>query len=567
MTSRAKTLLRATLFALASLGSRSPVDADATITLDPSATYQTITGWEAVCWAANDSDAFSRFINEVCDRVVNDVGITRIRLEVRAGAENSEDYWSQYRSGQIPYETWRCKRYATVNDDGDPDHINPTGFHFSELDWAVSHIVAPLKQRVEANGDHLFVNVNYVAFTGQIRDCGEYLHDDPEEYAEFVLATYLHLRDTYGWVPDAWEVILEPDNVSQWNGTVIGKAIAAAAPRLQAHGITPRFIAPSTTSMANASTYFDEMASSTPAALPYLSEICYHRYGGVSAANLAKIVDRATRHQLDTSMLEWWSSGNTYGTLHEDLKLGRNSAWQRGVLVGEGSPDNTAKLCTVDVSDPDDPKVTLNHGTKYLRQYLRFVCVGAVRVGATSNDGDFDPLAFINRDGSYAVVVKAGRGGAFSIRGLPPGTYGVKYTTGSGNNPPVEYDVDLPDTTVSKDQALSTGIPREGVITIFGRPNTTSQFIRGDVDGTGDFGLRDAILTLLFIFGSIRPAVDCVSAMDLDDNGDIALSDVIRLLLGIFVQGTPDPPPPSDGCGVDPTPDNLGCAGSTQACR
>ena len=42
-----------------------------------------------------------------------------------------------------------------------------------------------------------------------------------------------------------------------------------------------------------------------------------------------------------------------------------------------------------------------------------------------------------------SVVVKATAGSAFSIDGLPAGSYGIKYTTVS------QYDVDLPDVTLS----------------------------------------------------------------------------------------------------------------------
>jgi len=103
--------------------------------------------------------------------VVHDAGINRLRLEIRSGAENSSDTWS--------------------------------GFHFSEMDDAIERIVNPLRAVIEADGEKLYVNVNYVAFTGQIKGAG-YIHDDPDEYAEFILATYLHLQDKYGWVPDSW---------------------------------------------------------------------------------------------------------------------------------------------------------------------------------------------------------------------------------------------------------------------------------------------------------------------------------------------------------------------------
>jgi hypothetical protein len=432
-----------------------------TITVDPSETFQTISGWEMVAFALEpDNPAFPNFKDELFDLAVHDVGINRLRLEIRSGAEHSNDNWSAYQDGTIEYQTWRSRRYATVNDNADPYSINWSGYHFSEMDDVIERVVNPLRAVLEANGDKLYVNINYVAFTGQIQG-GSYIHDDPDEYAEFVLATYLHIQEKYGWVPDSWEILLEPDNVSQWNGTLLGRAIVATADRLKATGFDPVFVAPSNTNMGNAITYFDRMVE-VPGAVEYLREFSYHRYGGVSLQNLRTIADRARQYGLDTSMLEWWSTSNSYRILHEDLKVGNNSAWQQGVLVG--ALNSNMALYVVDDSNPANPRLMLNDKTKFTRQYYRFIRPDAMRIQSDSKDGVFDPLAFINKDGSYAVVVKCNAGGDFSIGGLPAGTYGIKYTTSS------RYDVDLPDQTISAGRAVLAGIPAAGVLTVYGKP-------------------------------------------------------------------------------------------------
>ncbi len=434
-----------------------------TIMVDPRTSYQTISGWEAVAFALEPGNAaYPNFKDTLFDRVVNDLGITRVRLEVRSGVENSDDNWSGYQAGTIPYQTWRSRRYATINDNDDPYIIDWSGFHFSEMDDAVERVVNPLRAVMEANGDKLCVNVNYVAFTAQITD-GIYLHDDPVEYAEFVLATYLHLQEKYGWVPDLWEVLLEPDNVSQWDGRLLGEAIVASAQRLRAAGFEPAFVAPSNTNMGNAVRDFDQMIQ-VAGVLPVLREFCYHRYGGVSQANLQAIAARARQHGLDTSMLEWWSSGNGYRTLHEDLKIGNNSAWQQGVLAGDLNAQMACYL--IDSSNPAQPRVLLSEPSKFLRQYYKFVRPGATRIEATSQEQPLDPLAFINDDGGYAVVVKCDTGGGFSIGGLPAGTYGIKYATAA------EFDVDLPDQAISAGQPIVTAIPQAGVVTVYSKPPT-----------------------------------------------------------------------------------------------
>ncbi len=62
----------------------------------------------------------------------------------------------------------------------------------------------------------------------------------PAEYAEFMLAVFQHLRDKYGIVPDAIEMILEPDNGTSWTPSALGQAMVAAADRLGAGGVPSR---------------------------------------------------------------------------------------------------------------------------------------------------------------------------------------------------------------------------------------------------------------------------------------------------------------------------------------
>jgi hypothetical protein len=199
-----------------------------------------------------------------------------------------------------------------------------------------------------------------------------------------------------------------------------------------------------------------------PGAIEFLRELSYHRYGGMSLQNLRTIAGRAGQYGINTSMLEWWSGSNGYRTLHEDLKVGNNSAWQQGVLAG--APGSDMALYTIDDSDPANPKVIINDATKFTRQYYRFVRPGALRVKAVSQQNIFDPLAFINNNGSYVVMVKCDGGGDFSIGGLAAGAYGIKYTTVN------QYNVDLPDQTIAAGQAIFTSIPAAGVLTVYGKP-------------------------------------------------------------------------------------------------
>lgn len=445
--------------------------AQAVISVDPGTRFQTIDGWECVTFAAQDDPAFPAFKEALFDRVINEAGINRIRLEVRSGAENSTDYFAQYQAGQVDYNTWRANRYATVNDNADPNVADPGGFHFTELDRNIQSTVLPLRARANAIGEPLYINLNYVAFTGQIVG-GGYHHQNAAEYAEFILAVFQHLDQQFGFVPDAVEILLEPDNVSQWTGTTVGQAIVAVVARLSAAGYAPEIIAPSCTNMGNAISYFDALAA-VPGALAALDEICYHRYGGVSDANLQALASRGQQHGKRTSMLEWWSTGNGIDVLWKDLTMGANGAWQQGVLAGLGAPNSDMPLYMVEVSNPSAPVVTINNKTRLMRQLYRFVRRGAVRVDATSSNGSFQPLAFINPDGSHVVVIRATATGSFTISGLPAGTYGVNYSTAAA------FNVSLPDQTIAAGGTLTTSMPAAGALTIFPQRSEVSANIAG----------------------------------------------------------------------------------------
>jgi len=426
---------------------------EAVITLDPAQRFQTVSGWEVTAEMADKPlpGQPPRYWAEIYDRAVAEVGINRIRLEVRSGAESAGHNWDRYVAGDMSYADWRGVRYATVNDNADPNVIDWNGFDFAELDWRLEVGLLPIRKRLLARGERLFVNLCYVAFTGQIKN-GRYIHENPDEYAEFVLATYLHMQRKYGLVPDAWEVILEPD-LGVWDGYEVGRAIVAAAARLKAHGFTPRFIAPSVKDMDNAAPYIDAIAT-VPGAMDHVFELSYHRYSGTSALNLARIVERAKKFGVGTAMLEWWFGHAGPETLHRDLKQDHNSAWQGRVLK--------TLFKKIDEKHPDKAIVALQDDTRQNLQYFRYIRAGARRIGATSsNETELDPVAFVNPDGSHTVVVLARNAGKVTIVGLPAGEYGVSWALGrkSGRAPgPIH---------VAPGQPLRAEIPDEGVLTVF----------------------------------------------------------------------------------------------------
>src|SRR5579862_2341561 len=445
----------------------------AQITLNPRVTYQTITGWEAVAGIGNRplSDWTPNILAAmpfVLDKAVNDLGLNRLRLEVVCNAENPVDIWN---TGGLPFSG------QVVNDHANPNVINAADFHFSYVDFMVDHVLLPMKARVEANGEHLYVNALYNCF----RSPAVYAHTDAQEYAKFVLATFQHLQSKYGIVPDSWEMVLEPDNVDGWHsGTMIGKALVATAANLSENGFHPKFIAPSTLATDKAITYFEEL-NRVPGATALMAggELSYHRYSNASQANLQAIAALGKQYGVNTSMLEFFPAD--YNVLHEDLELGQVSAWEKFALF-DLPPKNAGHIFsdaagTISrwlrprlgltpagyiATDPANPANTtvLESPSKWLRQYFRFIRAGAVRIDATANNGSLHPLAFVNANGHYVVVVKADAESTFSIAGLPAGNYGIEFTTHE------QYNADMRDYRVV-DGTLIARIPVQGVITIY----------------------------------------------------------------------------------------------------
>ena len=105
------------------------------ITLNPAVKFQTITGWEAsvpTTLMATSSMTEAQW-SSALDLAVNEIGVNRIRLDIAAGTES-------------PGGTG----YNIVNDNADPNVINPFGFNWTNLDQRIDRVVLPWRQRVLA---------------------------------------------------------------------------------------------------------------------------------------------------------------------------------------------------------------------------------------------------------------------------------------------------------------------------------------------------------------------------------------------------------------------------------
>ena len=440
----------------------------ATITLDGSVRYQTIDGWAVYPRYWEDDKVHDRFdgsfapyVAAVSRLLVDEVGINAVRLEIWSGMENRTDRWTPFFNGTMSYTQWANYRYEKVNDNADPNSTDLSGFQFNMFDYRFETMVLPLRQALEARGEKLFINLCYVDFNWSGTVQGSLSHaQNPEEFAEFVLVFFKHLQNKYGLTPDAFEMILEPENTAAWRGPTIGRALVAASDRLRQNGFTPEFIAPSNAAMSNAITYFDQMIA-IPGVPARLATFSYHRYGSESRSDVDAIRQRAQARGLKTAMLEKVGAG--IDVLLEDLLVGQVSSWQQWAVAGKSQDGDKGAFYALVDGGGASPAISVAKDASQLAQVFRFVRRGARRIKTQNAIPTQTSVAFINPDGTWVVVARARAADAsFTLRGLPAGQYGLRFISDA-----LVREEPAP-MTVPPNGLLSWSIPAPGVLTVYG---------------------------------------------------------------------------------------------------
>lgn len=432
----------------------------ARIELFPGRTFQRMEGWEAHqqsgeldCNPAN----FARYRDELFDRAVSELGINRLRLEVRSGMEARDLHAPVGNALQPKAAPFGTPWYSPVNDNDNPFVADSAGFQFDWFDYNVESSVLPVRDRLEKRGEHLYLTLTYVAF----RKTTPFDHlTNPEEYAELIAVMFDHMQRRFGFVPDAVEVMLEPDN-TPWTPEQLARSMVAAGDRLRSEGFRPDFIAPSTTNLAEAVRWYDRMRR-VPRVGEYLKVLSYHRYSGVSRPALRQLTLRARRDGLRLAMLE-----HMYGSadeLHEDLTLGRVGAWERFALAycGQNVGSNANGVYyQIYLPRGAPPRVVFTNAARLLRHYFAFVRQDAVRIAAASSSPNVSPVAFRNTNGALVVILQTNRGSDFSIGGLPRGAYAMVWSLKRGSRSEGREF-----TVVTNGQLLGR-IPDAGFVTIY----------------------------------------------------------------------------------------------------
>jgi O-glycosyl hydrolase len=429
------------------------------IAVNPALKYQTMTGWEALArsWEIDKVNnkydpSWRTHAAAVADRMVNELGINRIAMPLDSGWANPNDYWTKFVNGQLTYTQWSALSYQA---------IDPNSHQFAEFDFYADTVLMPMKQRLAARGEKLFVNMIFEDGDKAPGTTYFFAHN-PAAYAAFVQVYVDRLKTKYGVVLDAYTIINEPDNTKTWRGAEIGKALVAVRSRLNAAGYSNvELIAPSVASPGNALPYLTAIAG-VPGALAALDTVSYHRYG---SADIAAIRSWAAQRGKETAMSELFTA--SVDTVLDDLLVGQVSSWQKWSVAGKKGGSLNGYY-VADLSNPAAPVFSFAPKAAHMALVFPYVRLGAVRVDAQS--ATMRTAAFVNANGSSVVVAKRSGGTGsepVTISGLKPGTYGVRSIAAGSTQA-----FNQPDVTAAANGTLTVTLA-EGYTTVYGKGATT----------------------------------------------------------------------------------------------
>ena len=418
-------------------GATPPANITSRISIDRNRVGQTLAGWEVTLRFWEFDKANNRYDSSwlasrdaIVTKLIEDAGITRVRVEVRSGVENPVDYWTPFVAGQLSYTAGKEHWYEKINDNSNPAIANASGFQWASFDYYIENFVLQMRTRMAARNQTLSINLCFVDFSRPLK--GNLSHSgSPDEYAEFMTLAAMRLRDKYGITPDAIEIILEPENGDGWSGQAIGRAIVATKTRLAAAGFGPRFIAPSASAAASTLGFLDGIGSVSGAA-EALNVVSYHRYDGASAdQSLAAIRQRAVTLGAETAMLEYVDA--SVQNFFKDMEFGGASAWQSYAVATKASSADSLGNGDIMWRDPAGT-LALTPQFSRIAAVQRVIRPGARAYPVASLLGTDMSLDFQNPDGSEVIAIFSASGSTVEIAGAGHTAYNVTFA-GPGGAP------------------------------------------------------------------------------------------------------------------------------------
>lgn len=412
----------------------------ATVTLDPSVTYQTIRGWSCNPSYLRGS---AQQREQVIAEAVDNLGLTRMRWQQPNGNRSN------------------MRRWELVNDNGDPDNADMSKLNTADADKFVQGYVLPFKRRVEANGDPFELWLSPSFFDGgSTGSVPAFLLHSPGEYAEYATSFIRYLRDKYGIETAHYAICNEAGNNNAFRPAVVAEMTKVLGARMAALGL-PTKGQFSDGINARVTWNYIQAAKDDPEVWKYVDVLSYHWYGGNNQEWMARIRDFATQKGMDTAQSEFMHL--TMDHLYDDLTIGGVSYWS---IYGLGGPGPGGQNFHFHLNN-----TSFSRGKQFwnFRQVMHYVRPGAVRIEAAPDEAAIRALAFVHRGRATVILINnkpPHQARPVTIRGLPPGSYGTCHTVGT--NPYRELGLK----TVAGTGSLTVDVPANGVLTIYPHPGT-----------------------------------------------------------------------------------------------
>ena len=407
---------------------------EATVTLDPSVKHQTLRGWSCNPHYLLGSDEQRE---QVLDDAVNLLGLTRVR-------------WQQPNGNRSTVRRWELE-----NDNGDPDTVDLSKLNTAYTDKFVRAYVLPFKRRVEANGEPFELWLSPSFFKGgSTGDVPAFLLHSPGEYAEYATSFIRYLKDKYGVTTHHYAICNEAGNNNVFTPRVVIEMTKALGKRLAALGL-PAKGQFSDGINANVTWRYIQAAKDDAELWKHVDVLSYHWYGGKNQPAMAQIYAFARHKGLSTAQSEF---------MHlkiDHLTIGGVSYWS---IYGLGGPGPRGQNYHFGL---DGTSVTRGRQFWTLRQVMRYVRPGAVRIEAASDDPALRTLAFERHRRTTVVLINTTpphQPRSATVRGLPKGNYGICAST--GGKPYRELGVKAAD---PKD-GLPVAVPPNAVLTVYPHP-------------------------------------------------------------------------------------------------
>ncbi|OHB80175.1 MAG: hypothetical protein A2Z25_02325 [Planctomycetes bacterium RBG_16_55_9] len=402
------------------------------IILDPAVRHQTILGWGA---ASSSPSWISQSLRDAVIReAVNELGLTRLRLELPSGNRSDTRAWEEQ------------------NDDWDPMNINWPAFNTADANERITEMVVPFKRAVEANGDPFNIYVSPSLFDGGSSGAVPvWLLNNPGEYAEFALACLLNLK-AHGVEADFYCILNEAGNNNPFNASVVAQMIKTLGPALEAAGLATRIQFPESVNAQSAWNNYIQRVTSDDDVWRYIGCLSYHLYG-TNDPFRSYIRDLGMSLGLPTAQTEYMNLNMNY--FYDDLVLGGVSYWEIYGLAQcfEWNPNNTS----------------FGRIRQYwnFRQVMHYVRPGAVRIEANSDDANLRVLAFAHNGKTTVVLINGAGSRPANIHTLPIGMYGVCQSVGAGVYQELGLQAAVAPRGAGDAGALTVNVPSNSVMTVY----------------------------------------------------------------------------------------------------